>query len=109
MDPGRDICISNCRRRPHELHKYSSKEDQDQRLEFLISWVSDYYHRDGLMSYRSHKALFDRYAGPKKRIQKQEAEQGAALNRYHAGGSGEPRRVPAVTGSASAHPAPSAS
>jgi hypothetical protein len=41
--------------------------------------------------------------------ERKKAEQGAALNRYHAGGSGQPRRVPAVTGSANAHPAPSAS
>jgi adenylate kinase family enzyme len=72
MDPGKEVCISNCLRRQHEAHKYPTKEDQDQKLDFLITWVSDYYHRGGLMSHRSHQALFDRYDGPKKRIQRQE-------------------------------------
>ncbi|MDX2225983.1 MAG: shikimate kinase [Verrucomicrobiae bacterium] len=79
LDPGPEVCISNCRRRPHEPHKFRTREEQDQRLDFLIGWVSDYYHRDGPMSDRSHKSLFDRYEGPKRRIQRQEpAEQGDA-------------------------------
>jgi adenylate kinase family enzyme len=71
MDPGREVCLSNCRRRPFEPHKYQSREDQDQNLGFLLQWVENYYERDGLMSYRSHKALYDRYAGPKRRISEQ--------------------------------------
>jgi len=72
LDPGRDFCLSNCRQRPHESHKYPTKEDQDRNLDFLIRWVSDYYHRDGLMSYRAHQALFDGYEGPKIRMQSQD-------------------------------------
>lgn len=68
MDPGQEVCISNCRRRPHEPHKYSTKEEQDQNLDFLLTWVADYYQRDGLMSYRSHCDLFDRYKGAKRRV-----------------------------------------
>lgn len=68
LDPGRDVCVANCRRRPHEPHKYPTKEEQDQRLDFLIEWVADYYERDGLMSHRAHQALFDRYPGPKRRV-----------------------------------------
>lgn len=67
LDPGRDVCIANCQRRPLESHKYRTKENQDEKLQFLLKWVSDYYERDGLMSFTSHKALFDRYRGPKKR------------------------------------------
>jgi hypothetical protein len=80
MDPGREVCISNCRRRPHEPHKYRTKEEQDQKLDFLLTWVADYYARDGLMSYRSHKELFDRYNGPKRRVTKQKAAQPDAVN-----------------------------
>ncbi len=67
LDPGLDVCVSNCRRRPHEAHKFPTKEAQDRKLEDLIRWVADYYVRDGLMSHRSHLALFERYAGPKRR------------------------------------------
>jgi adenylate kinase family enzyme len=71
LDLGQEICVENCRRRPHEPHKFTTKEDQDEKLDFLIKWVSDYYHRDGLISYDAHNNLFDRYEGPKRRIQKQ--------------------------------------
>ena len=58
-------CIENCRSRPWEPHKYTSKEEQDQRLAFLLDWVADYYSRDGVMSLRGHQDAFDRYAGVK--------------------------------------------
>lgn len=64
-DPGLEQCQANCRARPWEPHKYASREEQDQRLEFLLRWVADYYVRDGAMSLRRHQALFDSYAGPK--------------------------------------------
>lgn len=71
LDPGREACITNCQRRPLEPHKYRTKEDQDEKLTFLIQWVADYYERDGLMSFASHVALFEQYSGPKKRISEQ--------------------------------------
>jgi hypothetical protein len=37
---------------------------QDQRLEFLLAWTADYYVRDGLLSHRTHPALFDDYRTP---------------------------------------------
>ncbi len=73
LDPGREVCIANCQRRPLEPHKYRTKEDQDKNLQFLLKWVADYYDRDGLMSFASHQALFDRYGGPKKRTSEQTA------------------------------------
>ena len=78
MDPGREVCISNCRHRPHEPHKYRTKEEQDQNLVFLLRWVADYYERDGLMSYRAHNDLFGRYQGPKRRVDEQSAAQPGA-------------------------------
>jgi adenylate kinase family enzyme len=68
MDPGVDACLSNCQQRPWESHKYASKEEQDARLEFLLSWVRDYYARDGDLSHAEHQVLFDSYRGPKRRI-----------------------------------------
>jgi adenylate kinase family enzyme len=78
MDPGQEVCISNCRRRPHEPHKYRTPEEQDQNLDFLLAWVANYYEREGLMSYRSHNELFSCYDGPKRRVTEQiEARQAA--------------------------------
>jgi hypothetical protein len=42
-----------------------SREEQDQRLDFLLSWVSEYYTRDGDMSLAAHRACFSAYTGRK--------------------------------------------
>ena len=65
LDPGEEACLAHCRNRPWESHKYASKEAQDERLPFLLSWVGDYYRRDGDMSHAGHAACFDGYVGPK--------------------------------------------
>jgi hypothetical protein len=68
MDPGVDACLSNCCQRPWEPHKYTSKDEQDARLEFLLAWVREYYARDGDLSHAEHRALFETYRGPKRRL-----------------------------------------
>lgn len=65
LNPGVDRCVENCTERPWEPHKYASKEEQDQRLAFLLAWVRDYYTRDGDMSLAAHRACFDAYTGRK--------------------------------------------
>jgi adenylate kinase family enzyme len=65
LDPGEAQCLANCRARPWEPHKYRSKEEQDRNLAFLLSWVSEYYTRDGPLSLREHTRRFARYDGPK--------------------------------------------
>ena len=69
IEPGEARCLAHCRERPWEPHKYPSKEAQDKNLPMLLAWVSDYYRRDGPMSYAAHEAFFDAYGGPKRRIQ----------------------------------------
>lgn len=68
VNPGAEVCLRHCRERPWEPHKYGSKAEQDAHLPFLLEWVSDYYRRDGAMSLRRHRALFDAYDGPKREI-----------------------------------------
>ncbi len=68
LDPGLEQCLANCRARPWEPHKYSSKAEQDEKLAFLLSWVADYYRRDGEMSHPGHHALFQSYTGPKQHL-----------------------------------------
>lgn len=65
LDPGLEQCVSNCLDRPWEPHKYSSKQEQDEKLSFLLKWIENYYSRDGDMSLTAHKQLFERYSGPK--------------------------------------------
>jgi len=65
LEPGLEQCLSNCRARPWEPHKYASKEEQDEHLAFLLEWVAEYYSRDDDMSLAAHQRVFEGYDGPK--------------------------------------------
>jgi adenylate kinase family enzyme len=68
LNPGERQCLENCRARPWEPHKYDSKEEQDKRLSFLLSWVSEYYMRAGEMSLSAHAACFNAYEGQRQEL-----------------------------------------
>lgn len=68
VEPGVQACLSNCRTRPWEPHKYASKHEQDVKLEFLLAWVAKYYTRQGDLSLEAHQDLFDAYRGPKRKL-----------------------------------------
>jgi adenylate kinase family enzyme len=68
LNPGLEQCIANCRSRPWEPHKYASKQQQDERLSFLLTWVGEYYTRDGAMSLAAHVDTFRAYRGPKEEL-----------------------------------------
>lgn len=68
LEPGVDTCLANCRNRPWEPHKYKSRHEQDEKLEFLLAWVREYYVREDDLSLVAHQALFDAYAGPKRKL-----------------------------------------
>ncbi|MCP5144731.1 MAG: shikimate kinase [Gammaproteobacteria bacterium] len=63
LDPGEQQCLANCRSRPWEPHKYPTPEQQQEKLPFLLEWVSGYYQRDGDLSLRGHLALLAGYSG----------------------------------------------
>jgi adenylate kinase family enzyme len=65
LDPGEAQCIANCRARPFEPHKYASRQEQDERLEFLLAWAREYYTRDGDLSLAAHRASFEGSCGRK--------------------------------------------
>jgi adenylate kinase family enzyme len=66
LNPGIDACVRNCLARPFEAHKYASMEEQNARLEFLLSWVRDYAVREDEYSLAAHRHLFDAFAGRKR-------------------------------------------
>ena len=68
LEPGVEACLAHCRSRPWEPHKYASKAEQDEKLEFLLAWVQDYYSRRGDLSLAAHQQLFDAYTGPKRKL-----------------------------------------
>jgi adenylate kinase family enzyme len=68
MNPGRDVCLENKRRRPWEPHKYAPVEAQQSKLGFLLEWVAGYDTRDDTMSYACHRRLFDGFSGAKTEV-----------------------------------------
>jgi adenylate kinase family enzyme len=66
LEPGVEACQANCRNRPWERHKYATREEQDERLEFLLLWVEEYYSRSDSLSLTDHTALFAAYSGRKR-------------------------------------------
>jgi adenylate kinase family enzyme len=68
MNPGREVCLENNRRRPWEPHKYESMEAQQSKLGFLLEWVGGYYEREDAMSYACHRRVFDGFNGDKTEV-----------------------------------------
>lgn len=68
LDPGREACLANNRRRPWEPHKYASQREQDAMLPNLQDWVAGYYQRDDAWSYRAHRRIFDGFARAKREL-----------------------------------------
>ena len=58
-------CIANAKNRPWEVHKYSSKKAQDDNLNMLIDWISQYEIRSDNFSKSAHHKLFDNFNGMK--------------------------------------------
>ncbi len=65
LNPGEETCVSNCRDRPWEPHKYGSPEEQNENLSMLLDWVRQYSLRDDEFSLSAHQKLFDEFTGSK--------------------------------------------
>lgn len=65
LNPPVETCLAHCKARPWEPHKYGSKAEQDAALPFLLEWVRGYDEREGPLSLRAHRALFDAFDGDK--------------------------------------------
>ena len=61
-------CIRNAKSRPWEPHKYKSKQAQDENLDMLINWISQYTERDDTFSMSAHQNFYNNYSGKKQII-----------------------------------------
>ncbi|OJA04234.1 AAA family ATPase [Halomonas sp. QHL1] len=68
LNPGVEACVANCRARPWEPEKFSSKEEQDKNLEKLIEWVSAYETRSDEYGLSRHRVLFESFNGKKREL-----------------------------------------
>lgn len=66
LNPGIDICATNCRNRPWEPYKYGSPEEQDANLDMLLHWVEQYTQRTDEFSLQAHRRIFDGFSGVKR-------------------------------------------
>ena len=58
-------CVANAKNRPWEPHKYKSKEAQEENLDMLIYWISQYTSRNDTFSKVAHEQLFEEFQGKK--------------------------------------------
>ncbi|MBL4892108.1 MAG: hypothetical protein JKX91_09855 [Rhizobiaceae bacterium] len=65
-------CVKNASSRPWESHKYASKEAQDDNLEMLIDWITQYKHRDDVFSLSAHTKFYEGFLGTKTCIRSNE-------------------------------------
>ncbi len=68
LNPGVDVCLAHCRRRPWEPGKYESPEAQDERLAFLLDWVRSYPSREDEYGLAAHRTLFASCGGSTREI-----------------------------------------
>jgi adenylate kinase family enzyme len=66
LNPGEAVCVAHCRARPWEPHKYTSLDEQNKMLAFLLEWVRAYYTREDSCSLQRHRRLFDEFRGAKR-------------------------------------------
>ncbi|PCI76833.1 MAG: shikimate kinase [SAR86 cluster bacterium] len=58
-------CVQNAKARPWEPHKYASKAAQDENLEMLLGWITQYGHRDDVFSLAAHTSFYESFSGTK--------------------------------------------
>ncbi len=73
LNPGVEVCVANCRRRPWEPEKFSTPEAQAEMLDRLVEWVREYELRDDEYGLRRHRKLFDSFRGRKREYNTVEA------------------------------------
>ena len=66
LNPGIEVCMAHCHRRPWEPEKYSSPEDQAAMLTQLVQWVREYETREDEYGLKRHRQVFEQFAGRKR-------------------------------------------
>lgn len=63
LDPDIETCLTNCRSRPWEPHKYAFASAQNERLPFLLEWVVGYDEREGELGRADNRECVLSYEG----------------------------------------------
>jgi len=65
LNPGIEVCVEHCDRRPWEADKFNSPAEQAAAIAFLIDWVKTYETRDDEYGLARHRSIFDHFTGQK--------------------------------------------
>ncbi len=68
MDLPIESCILNAKSRSWEPYKYKSKQAQDENLDMLINWISQYTKRDDTFSMSAYQRFYNNYSRKKQII-----------------------------------------
>lgn len=68
LNPGRAACLEHCIARPWEPDKFSSPEEQDAMLLYLLEWVKQFEARDDEFGLARHRRIFDGFGGLKREL-----------------------------------------
>jgi adenylate kinase family enzyme len=66
LNPGVDVCVAHCRKRPWEPEKFPSAEAQQNTLGQLLEWVEEYKTREDEYGLKRHRKIFEGFAGAKR-------------------------------------------
>ena len=66
LNPGIEVCVAHCHRRPWEPEKFCLPEDQAAMLTQLVQWVREYETRDDEYGLKRHRQVFERFPGRKR-------------------------------------------
>lgn len=66
LNPGIEVCVGHCQKRPWELEKFPTEKEQKEMLANLVAWVREYETRSDEYGLQRHRMLFERFSGKKK-------------------------------------------
>lgn len=66
LNPGTEVCVEHCLKRPWEPEKFSTEEEQKEMLASLITWVREYETRTDEYGLQRHRQIFERFSGRKR-------------------------------------------
>ncbi|MBO9997579.1 MAG: shikimate kinase [Cyanobacteria bacterium SID2] len=66
LNPGVEVCVEHCKRRPWEPDKFPSPEAQQAMLDRLIQWVREYETREDEYGLKRHRDIFENFTGRKR-------------------------------------------
>ncbi|OYT73918.1 MAG: shikimate kinase [Chloracidobacterium sp. CP2_5A] len=66
LNPGIEVCVAHCLKRPWEPEKFSSEKEQKETLANLIAWVQEYETRADECGLKRHRRLFESFSGKKR-------------------------------------------